>query len=200
MLEEANYGNKGVGAIRVHNLCSSTPDIPVGIDIPTTTGTDTDGDALFDAWETSGVTVTPKGVCYPGKVEPIDATNNAFMDLPAMGASATHKDLFVHADWMGPATGELRVFKPDDSSVQNVVVAFAMAPIPNVDGYLGINLHVDLGPDSLMTGKKTWGDTLSKAQLVPYKTPVTFFPNGSDFNTDLETTFKQQAINLARRQ
>lgn len=55
---------------------------------------DSDEDGLPDHWENSGVTI-----------------GGQFINLPAMGASAQHKDIFVQANWLDP-NGSL-VFKLD---------------------------------------------------------------------------------------
>ena len=84
--------------------------------------TDSDGDGLMDAWETSGV----DGI-----------------DLPGFGANPNHKDLFLELDVMA---GEA----PTRAGIQAMKAAFAAAPIDaggvaNPDGQPGINLWVDTG-------------------------------------------------------
>lgn len=81
---------------------------------------DTDGDGLFDPWELCGV----------------DGLN-----LPAMGASSTRKDIFVEVDWMVGAHDH----KPKRDAISTVVQAFANAPVANPVGPMGITLHVDTG-------------------------------------------------------
>ncbi|MEO5721171.1 MAG: choice-of-anchor tandem repeat NxxGxxAF-containing protein [Chthoniobacterales bacterium] len=120
---------------------------------------DSDGDGLPDDWEINGVTV-----------------DGAFIDLPAMGANWRHKDIFVHADWMGQDPGRPEVvLKPDPRAIKIVVDAFATAPVENPDGFSGINLHVDLGPTSALnyiTGATgTWG-ALSRAHEVSFETTI----------------------------
>lgn len=86
---------------------------------------DTDGDSLLDGWEANGV----NGV-----------------DLPGMGASPVHKDLFVEADWMGPGEPDPGVtHKPPAAVINDSVAMFAKAPVSNPDGINGISLHVDDG-------------------------------------------------------
>lgn len=115
---------------------------------------DMDGDALPDEWEKHGVT--------------IDGT---FIDLPAMGADPTHKDIFVHVDWMLPdPANPLYFLRPDPRAIKIVTDSFAVAPVANPDGKPGINLHVDTGSDSIMnpvTGE-TWG-SYSRAGDVPFQ-------------------------------
>lgn len=119
---------------------------------PTEVETDQDGDGLLDTWETSGIDVNGDG-----QIE---------IDLPAMGARADHKDLFVEADWMvKPSTcvGIIcwggRNFKPNLASLRDAATAMADSPVANPDGTTGINLHVDAGPNSLMNpeNNETWG-------------------------------------------
>lgn len=72
--------------------------------------TDTDGDALPDRWEIFGYDRGDDGS--------ID------VDLPAMGANAYRKDVFVEIDWM--TNHHL-----DNAAIAQVVDAFAVAPVPN---------------------------------------------------------------------
>lgn len=86
---------------------------------------DSDGDGIPDAWEINGYDADGDGV--------VD------VDLPAMGASPYHKDLFVEMDYMPgllPSAYELGV----------IVDSFAQLPIINPDGNRGIALHLDAGP------------------------------------------------------
>lgn len=59
------------------------------------------------------------------------------VDLHYFGASPTHKDVFVEADYYADR-------KPTATGIQRVVDAFAAAPVSNPDGTTGIALHVDL--------------------------------------------------------
>lgn len=83
---------------------------------------DTDGDALLDGWEANG--------------------HNG-IDLPAMGASPWHKDIFVENDWM--TVDAVHNHQPSFTVLNNVRDAFAAAPLPNPDGSWGIRLHNDRG-------------------------------------------------------
>jgi hypothetical protein len=85
---------------------------------------DADGDGLLDAWETGGY----------------DADNDGVVDvnLPAMGASPNHKDLFVETDYM---SGRL----PTSGVYDRIVNVFATAPVSNPDGVSGIKIHLDAG-------------------------------------------------------
>ncbi|MBN9418410.1 hypothetical protein ABS71_13525 [bacterium SCN 62-11] len=112
---------------------------------------DSDGDGLPDDWETRGVTV-----------------GGVFLDLPAMGADPLHKDLFVQVDYM---VGSDHTHQPKTESLKQIVDCFAFAPVSNPDGRYGINIHIDAGPDTIMSGTKTW-DSLSRAKELPH---VDFF-------------------------
>lgn len=89
---------------------------------------DTDGDGLLDDWEINGY----------------DYDNNGVIDvnLPAMGANPNHKDIFVEIDWMVAATHN---HLPNSTSINNIIIAFANAPVSNPDGISGINIHIDTG-------------------------------------------------------
>lgn len=113
----------------------------------------TTGDGIPDAWKTGGATIDPGGGVGP-----------QFVDLPAMGATVAKPDLFVHLDWMEDGTHSHR---PSDAAIKLVVDAFAAAPYVARNGAVGINLHVDAGPSSVMdfTNGATWG-VLSRAASV----------------------------------
>lgn len=116
---------------------------------------DLDGDGLLDEWETNGLDIDGDGV--------ID------LDLPAMGATPDHKDVFVEVDYMmetvcsggfGFGNCVLHTHQPKKEAIDMVVAAFQNAPVSNPDGTTGIRLHVDAGKDFVMnpdTGA-LWGD------------------------------------------
>ncbi|MGH9922093.1 MAG: hypothetical protein ACRD38_05025, partial [Nitrososphaerales archaeon] len=82
---------------------------------------DRDSDGLRDLWESNGIDFNSDGV--------ID------LNLPALGANKLHKDIFVEADYM-------QFHQPNATGINNVITAFANAPVSNPDGTNGINLHV----------------------------------------------------------
>jgi uncharacterized repeat protein (TIGR01451 family) len=108
---------------------------------------DSDGDALFDVWETEGID--------------LDGDKSLEVNLPAMGAELNKKDVFVQVDWM---EGNNHNQKPSPEAIQQIVQAFANS---EVDGK-GINLHVDVGPDSIdyVTGNQ-W-EEFGKGHSIPY--------------------------------
>lgn len=89
---------------------------------------DADGDFLLDGWERNGF--NPDG----------DATVDE--NLPAMGASPLRKDLFLEIDCLVDGT---HTHCPLVGAIQDVVQSFADAPVANVDGTTGVQLHVDTG-------------------------------------------------------
>lgn len=103
------------------------------------TSVDTDQDGLLDDWEIRGYDANNDGT--------ID------LDLPALGASPTRKDLFIELDWMEGCQGSASTQKPIPSAINSVVTAFANAPVTtNPDGSTGITLHVDYGQGGVFTG------------------------------------------------
>ncbi len=86
--------------------------------------TDTDGDSLPDAWETNGYDA--------------DGDGDVDVDLPALGATANKKDLFVEMDYMSGRLASTAAF-------DRIVQVFASAPVSNPDGSTGIRLHLDGG-------------------------------------------------------
>ncbi|WP_278258787.1 hypothetical protein [Nocardioides convexus] len=76
------------------------------------------------AWETNGYDANGDGV--------VD------VDLPALGASPTRKDLFVEMDYM---SGRLA----STAALDRIVAVYAGAPVGNPDGSTGITLHLDAG-------------------------------------------------------
>jgi uncharacterized repeat protein (TIGR01451 family) len=104
--------------------------------------TDLDGDGLYDFWEENGIDANFDGV--------ID------VNLPAFGARADHKDLFVEMDWR---PGQ----EPSRADILALKAVFALAPADaggtmNPDGEPGITLWVDTG--NLMEDGVLVGDDL----------------------------------------
>ena len=100
---------------------------------------DGDGDGLSDLWETSGIDIDNDGV--------IDLPLN----LPPYNADPNHRDVFVEMDYMtctlspgGCAPGAKTSQAPQPGAVDDVVAAFAAAPLSNPDGTTGVRLHVDV--------------------------------------------------------
>jgi hypothetical protein len=113
---------------------------------------DSDGDGLPDEWELHGVTID-------GPAGP------RFIDLPAMGADPNRPDIFLQTDWMANADHDQH---PSPEAIRLVVEAFAKSPYVSPTGSVGIVLHVDAGPDSVLAPGKTWG-ALSRARVLPWQ-------------------------------
>jgi uncharacterized repeat protein (TIGR01451 family) len=104
--------------------------VRVCFDINTvSTSGDADGDGLLDNWEQKGVDLGNNGT--------ID------IDLPAFGANPFRKDVFVEVDCL--VAGD-HSHCPRQDSIEDAVYSFARAPVPNLDGTTGVQLHVDVGP------------------------------------------------------
>ncbi len=124
---------------------------------------DTDGDGLLDLWETNGLTVTVGGV-------------TEFVNLPAMGANPQRKDIFIEVDYMEEKDAEgklIHTHQPIAKAITDTVTAFKNAPVTNVDGATGIQLHVDYGKNAPLTygsgEAKTWG-ALSNSDALTHTT------------------------------
>ena len=96
--------------------------------LPTTnncisTESDIDGDGLPNEWEENGIDINSDGI--------ID------LDLPLLGASSTHKDLFLEIDYM-------QNHKPYSGVDDFVIEAFRNSPQCNPDGIPGTNLHIEI--------------------------------------------------------
>ena len=115
---------------------------------------DSDGDGLLDVWEKEGLD--------------FDGDGKIDVDLPTMGANPNIPDIFVEVDWMVRPqekilwweTQSSRNMAPSSNSMKLVYESFKKH---------GINLHIDVGPNSIdyVTGKK-WGK-LSGGNEIPYK-------------------------------
>ncbi len=92
---------------------------------------DTDGDKLLDGWEINGY----------------DANGTGLVDLPRMGAKWNHKDLFIEVDYMNAQDNSSGAdyALPGLAELDDLVAAFANAPVKNPDGIDGITLHIDTG-------------------------------------------------------
>jgi hypothetical protein len=93
---------------------------------------DSDGDGLADAWEAQGLDANDDGT--------ID------LNLPAMGATSSRKDIFLELDYMSCtvagsdcAAGDAHNHMPIADGTAAVIQAFNVAP---VDGSFGVNLHI----------------------------------------------------------
>ena len=86
---------------------------------------DTDEDGIPDPWEQNGID--------------FDKDGEIDLNLPMLGADWEHKDVFVEIDYL---TGSVSNMRPKQEAINDVIAAFANAPVSNPDGVEGINLHV----------------------------------------------------------
>ena len=82
---------------------------------------DDDGDGLANCWELQG------GVGSDGA--------GGFL-VPLPGANPQRKNLYLEIDFM-------QFHRPNEAAIDAVVDTFRRAPVPNPDGSMGIDLHVD---------------------------------------------------------
>jgi hypothetical protein len=98
---------------------------------------DSDGDGLWDLWEEQGV----------------DGDNDGVAETPLPGAAPLRKDVFVELDCLqsdgngdsdyDDATDHSHC--PQSAALDIAVRSFADAPVENLDGTTGIQLHIDVG-------------------------------------------------------
>ncbi|MFK7844872.1 MAG: NosD domain-containing protein [Rhodothermales bacterium] len=89
---------------------------------------DSDGDALCDMWEIDG----------------LDYDMDGLIDLQFSGTTAANprkKDIYVEVDWMETSGNGMHSHEPLQSSLDQVVAAFAKSPVQNPDGSKGVRLH-----------------------------------------------------------
>ena len=89
---------------------------------------DADEDGLLDNWEQKGID--------------FDLDGTIDLDLPAFGANPLRKDIFVEVDCVVAADHS---HCPRMDSIGDVVQSFANAPVLNLDGTTGVQVHVDVG-------------------------------------------------------
>jgi len=120
-------------------------------------------DGIPDAWKSNGYT---------------DLATGQFVDLPSMGADVNKPDIFLQIDWMADSTHS---HKLDPAAIQRVVQAFANSPFKSRTGSVGINLHVDEGPSSILnySTNSTWGSLSRARQLSELTTLGSVDANGN---------------------
>ena len=114
-------------------------------------------DGIPDDWKQNGVTIDPG-----------DGSGPQFIDLPNMGATVNRPDIFVQLDWMVNNTpGNTHSHALSSAEIKAIVNAFANSPFVSRTGSVGINLHVDHGPASILNfnTNATWG-SLSRARQL----------------------------------
>lgn len=139
---------------------------------------DTDGDGLPDVWEKEGLDYDGDG-----KID---------VDLPAMGADPNIPDIFVEVDWM--VRPQKKILWWEISKYRNLAPSEdAMKLVYDSFKQHGINLHIDVGPDSIdfVTGKK-WGK-LSGGNEIPYEKK---FNIKSSWNSTVNANFSKARHNV----
>jgi reprolysin-like metallo-peptidase family M12B len=111
-------------------------------------------DGIPDAWKVNGYT---------------DLATGQFVDLPKMGADVNKPDIFLQIDWMADNTHSHQL---DPAAIQKVVQAFANSGYRSRTGSVGINLHVDEGPSSILnySTDASWGSLSRARQLTEVTT------------------------------
>jgi hypothetical protein len=94
---------------------------------------DRDLDGILDVWEGQGIRLERRGV--PATLYDLANSIGDYPELVSTGSQMNHKDIFVEIDYM-------KNHKPSDDALQDVIRAFASAPVSNPDGLPGINLHI----------------------------------------------------------
>lgn len=165
-------------AIKISNLTSGTFESGGSEPGSNSDTLDTDGDGLPDVWEKEGLDYDGDG-----KID---------VDLPAMGADPNVPDIFVEVDWMVRPqkkflwweTQKGRSMAPSTAAMKLVYDSFKQH---------GINLHIDVGPDSVdfVTGKK-WGK-LSGGNEIPYEKK---FNIKSSWNSTVNANFSKARHNV----
>lgn len=95
---------------------------------------DTDGDGLYNLWETTGM----------------DPDGDGNVDVTLPGADPNRLDAFVEIDCLAsegtsPGPEDDHSHCPSAAAMESVVRSFANAPRANPDGTAGIQLHLDTG-------------------------------------------------------
>ncbi len=160
-------------AIKISNLASTISGFGSNSDT-----LDTDGDGLPDVWEKEGLDYDGDG-----KID---------VDLPAMGADPNIPDIFVEVDWM--VRPQKKILWWEISKYRNLAPSEdAMKLVYDSFKQHGINLHIDVGSDSIdfVTGKK-WGK-LSGGNEIPYKKK---FNIKSSWNSTVNANFSKARHNV----
>ena len=169
-----DYTDDGVRpAIKISNLASAISGSGSNSDT-----LDTDGDGLPDVWEKEGLDYDGDG-----KID---------VDLPAMGADPNIPDIFVEVDWM--VRPQKKILWWEISKYRNLAPSEdAMKLVYDSFKQHGINLHIDVGSDSIdfVTGKK-WGK-LSGGNEIPYKKK---FNIKSSWNSTVNANFSKARHNV----
>lgn len=111
----------GTDDVKIEITSSGTgASVIASCEVTLTVDRDTDADGLADSWETTG----------------IDADGDHTPDLTLPGANPKHKDIYLEIDHMTDHV--LR-----SAARQDVIDAFAAAPVQNPDGSTGLTMHIE---------------------------------------------------------
>jgi hypothetical protein len=157
-----------------------------------TLGTDTDADRLDNCYETN--TGIYCDATHTGTNPAVADTDGDYLkdgdevlgtvaglNLPAMGASPVHRDLFFEYDWFDdniePATCAAHSHRPTAAIAAAVSAAYAAAPPLNPDGTTGIAAHHDYGQGAPFIGGNLVADAdgvlsfgVNNAEFIAIKT------------------------------
>lgn len=142
---------------------TSSPGATLGCVSPT----DTDGDRLPDAVETNTGTYVSAGNTGTNP-NVADTDNDGIsdgnevlgtadgLDLPAMGAKPTKKDIAFEFDWFDdnaePGVCGAHSHRPTATAIAKVSTAYGTSPVTNPDGTTGVHLIADYGQGGAFTG------------------------------------------------
>lgn len=125
---------------------------------------DTDGDGLWDDWEKFG----------------IDTNGDGTADFVLPDADFLHKDIYLEIDYMdcnlaGGDCSDTHSHEPKQDAIDEVVQAFADAPVANPDGVDGITLHVDIDDEIPHSNTLDMGCFGNTAEFDAIKNDPNFF-------------------------
>src|SRR4030095_6220001 len=114
--------------------------------VTSTPVTDTDRDGLLDFWETNGLHLNPGDSTHPATFSGCSyaaTVGDPCVNLPAMGASSSQKDIFLEIDWMHGTSGGDHLHIPKLAALNAIGATFS----PH-----GIKLHFDVGNNYQTSG------------------------------------------------
>ena len=124
---------------------------------------DTDGDGIPDCWEVAQIDINSDGM--------------ADLDLRRFGVNPFRKDLFVEVDY-------LNSHKPTKGALQDVIKAFAEAPVENKVGNQvvknGVKLH--LSPDGALASEGLDEGIVDVVDFLTFQFNGKFTAHGNDFD------------------
>ena len=157
--------------------------------------TDTDSDRLPDAVETNNGAFTSAAATGTNPnvadtdTDGMDDGDEVFgttggVDLHAMGASPTKKDLAFEFDWFDDnadaASCAAHSHRPTPAVISKVTTAYGNAPVANPDGTTGIHVIADYGQGGAFTG----GNLIADADGV-----IAGGVNGADYTAAKSANF-----------